>query len=471
MNFRFYVRLASAALGLLQSSCLLGPKGELPAAAEPSAFKGAAESGSVERPMRPEWWTVFHDARLDALAERIEGENLQLRAALARVDQAYAALGVDAALRVPRLDGAAGATRNRASKGGLGGGFFGVDTTQYRAGLLLDWEVDLWGRVRRLVEARQAEATEAEALAEDVKLALQAELVRNYFALRFTDAEAEVLEGAVQTRLDNLELAQRRFQGGVAAELDVARAETELAATRAEAARLAGTRTRLENAIAVLVGQAPSEFHLPVRPLSGAPPQLRAGLPVEALSNRPDIAASQQRLVAANARIGVATAEFFPKLSLIGNGGYSSLKPDTFLLWSSRTYSIGPSVSIPMFQGGRLRMGLKRARAEQAEAVADYQQAVLVALREVEDALGDLGALRREIGAQEEAVRSAQRAVALSTKRYEEGLVSSIEVVDAVREQLTAERRAVQVRAQQHEATVRLIQALGGGVRATDVSR
>jgi multidrug efflux system outer membrane protein len=193
-------------------------------------------------------------------------------------------------------------------------------------------------------------------------------------------------------------------------------------------------------------------------------PVIRAGVPMEMLAARPDVAAAKAELVAAYAHVGVARAEYFPKVTLIGSGGYSNIKSSDFLEWSSRTFVIGPEVSVPIFQGGRLRANEKLARAEFAEAVADYRQTVLNALRDVENALADLAAARDQTGAQARAVEAAGRALELSNKRYRAGLVSSLEVVDAVREQLEAERRAVQIRGRQFEATVQLIQGLGGGV-------
>lgn len=453
-------------LALALSSCTVGPRLTMPDAANPSAFKGGSSGQTVDR---PDWWTVFGDSTLSSLVQQIDDQNLTLRAALARTNQAYAALGVERGALFPAADLGGFISRNRNSGADLGGNFLGGYNTQYRSSLGVGWEIDLWGRVRSLVESRKAEAEAAGALENDVKLALQAQLVRSYHALRFLDEERRVLQAAVATREQNLKLAEDRFRGGLTSELDVARAETELATTRAELARLQAPRTKSENAIAVLVGRAPSDFELAPRKARLSLPQVRSGLPMEALSHRPDIAATQQTLRGANAEVGVAIAEFLPLFSLTGSGGLSSISSTNFLQWSSRQFNIGPEVSLPLFQGGRLRSGLKRARARHEEAVADYQQTVLEALREVEDALADLAALRTESSTQAGAVRASTRALDLSTQRYKEGLVSFIEVVDALREQLTAERRAVQIRGQQFEATTQLIQALGGGLGPRDI--
>ncbi len=459
-----FFRAALAAT--LLAGCQTTPDLRMPDAASPAVFKGGSEGAAL----RADWWSVFHDGELNRLAKRLDGGNLQLQAALARADQAYAALGVARSEVFPNVNASGSVQRNRSSDNDLGGGFFSSYSTQYRAGLALGWEIDLWGRVRRLVEAGRAEADAADALVEDVRLALRGQLARNYFALRTLDQERQVLEDAVKTREENLKLAQRRFDGGITPELDVARADTELAATRSALASLRGPRTRLENSIAVLVGQAPSDFRLAERGLTARLPTIRAGVPMEMLAVRPDVAAAKARLVAAHARVGAARAEYFPKVSLIGSGGLSSINASEFLSWSSRTFALGPEVTLPIFQGGRLRANEKRARAEYAEAVANYRQAVLNALVDVENALADLASLQGQTGAQAQAVQAAERALALSNRRYEAGLVSSIEVVDAVREQLNAQRRAVQIRGQQFESTVQLIQGLGGGLSTKHTS-
>ncbi|MEM7697482.1 MAG: TolC family protein, partial [Verrucomicrobiota bacterium] len=216
--------------------------------------------------------------------------------------------------------------------------------------------------------------------------------------------------------------------------------------------------------IAVLLGRAPSRFSIRRERLDFRLPKIHSGVPMEILQHRPDIAAAVSSLDSANAAVGVAKREFLPRFELISSGGLSSLNSSDFFDWSSRTFALGPEITVPVFQGGRLRSNLERNRAIQAEALATYQDTVLIAMREVEDALVDIEALEAERNAQSLAVRASTRALSLSNKRYEEGLVSSIEVIDAVREQLDAQRRAVQIRSLQYDATVRLIQALGGGL-------
>lgn len=427
----------------------------------PSKFKGGNNSVSH---VPKDWWKLFRDSELSSLVGRIEDENLQLRAGMARIDQAYAVLGISRADLVPNLAGSGAAKRNRSSENDLGGDFFPNLTNQYDGALAAGWEIDLWGRVRNAVRGAKADAEQVERLTDDLRLSLQSQLARNYFALRFLDREMQVLRQAVASREANLQLATDRFEGELTSELDVSRAETELSATKADLVRLKGPRTRLENAIAVLVGEAPSGFT--VRVLASEPklPTVRPGVPLSVLENRPDVAAAISRLDSTSAQIGVAKAEFLPRFELIGSGGLSSVSSTDFFDWSSRTFSVGPEVTLPVFQGGRLKANLKGARAAQEEALANYQQTVLDALREVDDALADLAALRAELEAQGLAVRASNRALEISEKRYKEGLVNSIDVVDALREKLNADRRVVQIRGQQFDATVNLIQAMGGGM-------
>jgi multidrug efflux system outer membrane protein len=456
---RFCLTGAAVAALLMVGCTTLSEPAEVSVEA-PEKFRG---DSSQAPPPRADWWKSFRDSQLNGLVDRIGTDNFQLQAGLARIDQSLAVLGVSRSQQVPSLNAGGTVQNNRSSANDLGGSFFELESTQYVGSLNSSWEIDLWGRVRNQVAASRADAENIQRLTADLQLSLQTQLARNYFSLRFLDEEARVLRAAVKTRRDNLGSAKERFEGGRAGELDVARAEVELATAEAELARIDGPRSRLENAIAVLVGEAPANFRIQPRKAGFRLPAIGSGVPMATLQNRPDIAAAVSRLESTSARIGVAKAEFFPRIDLVGSGGLSSVSTDNFLDWSSRTFGIGPEVSIPLFQGGRLRANLGKARAEQAEALADYQQAVLDALREVEDALADLRALRTEYGAQQIAVKASEKSVGLSLKRYSEGLVSSIEWVDAIRAQLDAERRAVQIRGLQYDATVRLIQALGGG--------
>src|SRR5213076_2660573 len=292
------------------------------------------------------------------------------------------------------------------------------------------------------------------------------DVAQNYFALRALDAEIATVAGTVDLRKEQVQLVRSRFEGGIGSELDVARAQTELATTEAEAASLAQRRAELENAIAILVGGNPSSFRLSAlgtNEWNPQPPGIPAGLPAELLERRPDVAEAERQLASANARIGVAKAAFFPVLSLTGSGGYVSGDIDSLFNWESRTWSIGPSLSLPIFAGGRNRANYKRSQAAFEEAVARYRQQVLVAFGDVENSLAGIRYLTDQAAAQQRAVANARRAAELATDRYRSGIVSYLEVVDASRDALQAERANAQLAGQRLITAVQLIKALGGG--------
>jgi multidrug efflux system outer membrane protein len=269
----------------------------------------------------------------------------------------------------------------------------------------------------------------------------------------------------VSLRVEQVDLVRSRFNGGIGSDLDVARAETELATTEAEAASLAQRRAELENAIAILTGNNPSTFTLAADTNTWAPqpPVIPAGLPAELLERRPDVSEAERHLAAANARIGVAKAAFFPVLTLTGSGGFISGDIDSLFKWDSRTWSLGPSLSLPLFAGGRNRANLQRSRSAFEESVALYRQQVLVAFGEVENNLAGIHYLDTQAEAQQRAVTTARRAANLASDRYRSGIVSYIEVVDANRDALQSERANAQLTGQRLNASVRLIKALGGG--------
>jgi multidrug efflux system outer membrane protein len=332
----------------------------------------------------------------------------------------------------------------------------------------LSYEVDLWGRVRRGFESARADAQSSLAAFQNILLTLGADLAQNYFALRALDAEIATVTATVDLRKEQVRLVRSRFEGGIGNELDIARAQTELATTEAEAASLAQRRNEFENAIAILVGENPTTFKLAAANGAGtnwnpAPPEIPAGLPADLLERRPDVAEAERQLASANAQIGVAKASFFPVLTLTGSGGYLSGQIDTLFKWDSRVWSIGPSVSLPIFAGGRNRANYKRSQAAFEEATARYRQRILVAFGDVENSLSGIRHLNDQAAAQQRAVDNARRAADLASERYRSGLVSYLEVVDANREALQAERANAQLAGQRQIASVRLIKALGGG--------
>jgi multidrug efflux system outer membrane protein len=284
--------------------------------------------------------------------------------------------------------------------------------------------------------------------------------------LRALDAEIGTVARTIDLRREQVKLVRSRFEGGIGNELDIARAETELATTEAEAAALARRRTELENALAILAGSNPAVFRVPANTSTNwdpVPPQIPAGLPADLLERRPDVAQAERLLASANARIGVAKAAFFPVLSMTASGGYLSGELDNLFNWDSRVWSIGPSLSLPIFAGGRNRANYHRAQAAFQETVARYRQQVLVAFGDVENSLSGIRHLADQSTAQQRAVAQASRAAELATQRYRSGIVAYIEVIDAERDALQAERANAQLAGQRLIATVQLIKALGGG--------
>jgi multidrug efflux system outer membrane protein len=465
-HFPIMRNIIAASIVLSITSCkLVGPNHSVPESESASAFKGA--SGDFSARMDKRWWKAFGDGKLNSLMLDLEKGNFDLRAAEARRNQAFAALGVDRSQLAPQVFSDASVARNRGSENNRGGGGGAMETyfTQYRVGMSLGYELDLWGRVRRIVEAGTANAEAADASVDQVKLSLQAQLARSYFALRFLDSEAAVLNQALGTRQETLDLANDRFKGGKTSELDVARAQSELAATRAQLVSLQSPRASLENAIAVLAGKNASNFSISPEPLEGSAPRVPAGSPAQLLGRRPDVFVAERKLAQSSANIGVSEANFYPRISLIGSGGLASINSSDFMKWSSTEFAIGPQVDLPLFQGLRRKADYTLAKAQHEEAVATYQQTVLSAFADVESALAARRAANNEIAAQNDSIEASQKSYDLSNVRYKEGVSSYLEVVDSQRELLNAQRNEVQARGRSFEATVLLMQALGGGFR------
>lgn len=451
---------SSLVLAAAAAAAAVGPDYERPAVTAPLAWRAAASTASLPR---GDWWKLFHDETLDRLEDRALTANQGLVAAAARVTQARAAAGIARASYFPAVGARPSFDRGRTSTT-TDNVFPASETSTWRGAFDAAWELDLFGRVRRLNEGARAEAAASAADFANVRLALSAEVAANYFTLRALDRELALVNDGVGLRRKALELVTARRTDGAATDFDVARAETELASTEAEAAALANRRAAAQNALAVLLGEAAPDFQLsaPSSPLP-APVAVPAGLPAELLERRPDIAAAEAALAAANARIGVAKAAFFPAISLTGSFGFASGDFDTLFNADSKLWSIGPSLYLPIFQGGRNRSNLARSRAAFDENVALFRQRVLVAFREVQDALTGSQLLADQSAALDRAVAAARRAGALAQTRYDAGYVAYFEVIDAQRTVLAAERAATQLAAQRLVNSVALVKALGGG--------
>ncbi|MDM8535579.1 efflux transporter outer membrane subunit [Desulfobacterales bacterium HSG17] len=447
---------------LFLAGCTVGPDYKKPEIPLPSEFKGnkdwkIAEPG--DHLPKGQWWTIFNDPVLNDLENQAGEANQNLQAAAARVIQARAVAGISESDKYPDINANPSARRARTN---LGEGMSNTSNT-FSLPFDLSYELDLWGRVRRSNQASQADATASQSDYENVRLSLQADVARNYFQLRALDKEINIVERTTELRKESLRLVESRFKNGYISKLDLERAKTELASTKAEISALRKSRGELENALAVLLGKLASEFSLSPALQNIGVPKIAPTLPSQLLERRPDVARAERSVAAANARIGVAKAAFFPTIRINGSAGYQSSETSSLLDWDSRVWSLGPNISLPIFSGGSNRANLEKAKAAYDETVANYKQTVLVAFKEAEDGLSGLHHLKEQAGAQNQALESAKNALKISESQYKAGLISYLEVVDAQRTSLQTERASVQISGRQLETTVKLIKALGGG--------
>lgn len=448
----------SFVLAALLAGCSLAPKFEPPQVEIPTDYRWKVAQPAEAQP-RGDWWAAFDDAALNRLeAQALEG-NQTLKALAARVAQARALVGVVQADRYPRVDAGFGPSRIRPEGGSA--------QTDWRGLITVSYEVDLFGRIADSVAAAQADYGASEAAFQSLRLALQADVAQTYFALRQADEELALLRDTVALRADSVRLLERRYEAGDISELDLARARTELETARSDAVDLERRRARLEHALAVLTGNVPSTFRMEPAPLVTALPAIPAGLPSELLQRRPDIASAVRSMAAANARIGVAKAAFFPVLNLTAQGGYESRELGDLFEWSARTWALGPLfgtiLTLPLFDGGRNDANLERAYHALDEAAATYRQQVLVAFSEVEDSLVDVRLLDDQGRATQAATASASRALAIAQARYRTGATGYLDVIDAERSLLAVQRQHTRIRGARAASTVALIRALGGG--------
>ena len=458
--------LSLLALSLAVAACAAPRPPESKSLVVPSAYREADTAPTANwRPAVPAdakdrgaWWLVFGDEELNGLIDAAVRANPGLDIALARVKESRATAGLADADRALQVSAGLGPTR----EGGPGP----VATTQWRGLLSFSYEVDLFGRLSDESRAARLDAQAQAAAYRSVLLALQADVAQQYFALRSLDSELDVLRKTVALREEALKLARHRYEAGDTSELDVAQARTELANTQAEEQGVRRSRELHDHALAVLLGKAPAEFTLAQSPLVAAAVEVPAGLPSELLERRPDIAQAQRTLAAASARIGAARAAFFPSLVLTGAGGYASDQLKDLFKWSSRSWLLGPylgtALTAPLLDGGRNRANLAFANAGYEREVANYRQQVLAGFRDVEDSLSALHTLELQARYQDEAVASAALATQLAQSRYRHGAASYLEVIDAQRSSLSAERAQSQIRGQRANASVGLIRALGG---------
>lgn len=446
---------------ILVTGCVVGPDYKRPAAPIPTAWKEPHLNTNGFR-LSPNWWGVFNDPELDFLESEAVLANQDLKRAVARVAEARALARASAADWYPGL-GAGAAFQGIRHSAGTDNVLPHLETSEYSTSFDLSYEIDVWGRVRRTVEAVKADANAVSTDLQVVLLTLTADVARTYQLLRSLDNEKLVIQASIALRKDTVQLQQTRFQAGLINEVDVSRSKTELANVEAELHAVNRQRAQTEHALAVLCGRPPANFSVSARPASLRLPEIPPGLPAELLQRRPDVLEAEQRLEASNARIGVAKAAFFPRIKLTGSAGFASADLGSLFDWPSRIAQFGPSLSVPIFQGGENQANLRAAGARYEQSLAAYRETILRAFRDVEDSLSDLSALAFQSEAVTRALTSARDTATLANERYQRGLSSYLEVVDAQRAALEAERQDTQLRGQRAVATILLVKALGGG--------
>lgn len=455
------VTLAAALL----AGCSMAPAYQPPQTSAPAAYKevaGWSAAQPADATPRGNWWEAFNDPVLNDLETRAEQASPTLAAALARYDQARAAARVENADLFPQISAGADAGRRRVSGNRFQGNGSAVTYNDYVVGGSLDYELDLWGRIRNSVKAARADADASNADLASARLSLQAAVADAYARLRGLDAQAELLHQTVEAFGKAYDLTDRRHKGGVSSGIDVNRAKTVLDNAKADISAIANERAATEHEIAALVGAIASDFSIAARTQPLAAPDVPTGAPSQLLERRPDIAAAERRMFAANARIGVAKAAFFPTLTLGLTGGWETTHGDLFSTPNS-FWGLGPaSALLNLFDGGKRRAQVKMSRAEYEELAAGYRDTVLTAFRQVEDAVAANHHLSDQIGHQRSAADAAQRTSDLALTRYRDGASDYLEVVTAQTDALDAQRAVLIAQTQRMRASVALVKALGG---------
>ncbi|MGH6645767.1 efflux transporter outer membrane subunit [Aquabacterium sp.] len=450
------------------SACSMAPVYQRPEVAQPAAFQEIPPGWQAAQPAddqaRGDWWRRFGDDTLNTLQARVTVSNQNLKAALARYDQARALADIARAPSLPLLNATVSATRARASQNSAKAPAGSPLSSDHSLGLNLSYELDLWGRVRNAAQSGDARVQASAADLEALRLSLQAELASNYFALRGQERMAQLLGHVLDAYEQALALTQRRFDGGLVTGLDVDQARLQLENTRTTLADVQLKRAQLVHAIAVLVGEPAPGFGVPGGdfPKAALDARIQAGLPSSLLERRPDVAAAERRVFAANADIGVARAAYYPTFSIGGTLGLQSAASSNWFEAPSRFWSVGPQALLNLFDGGRTDANIRVSRAAFDEAAANYRQTVLTAYREAEDSLAAVRQLDLESISQQAAEAAATRALAQSRRQYDSGLVTYLSVVTAQTALLQASQAGVNIEVARLNARVQLIKALGG---------
>jgi len=463
---------------LLGLACAVGPKYEKPTVSTPPAYK---EASSREIPgttwvaaqpsdavLRGHWWEMFQDPVLNGLEERVDLSNQNIAASMAAFAEARAVVKQARAQYFPTVTTSPGVTVSHtpvvpgvpAQSGSV---------TDYAFPFDASWAPDLWGRIRNTVRGNVAAAQASAADLENARLTAHAEVAVDYYQLRTQDALKQVLDSTVSAYRESLKLTQALYETGIDSEEAVAQAETQLDTAEASATNVGILRAQYEHAIALLIGEPASSFSLSPAPWTAEPPLIPAGLPSQLLERRPDIAASERLVAQANAQIGIATAAYFPSLTLTGSVGVESTSLASLFTWPSRVWSVGAELAETLFDAGLRRATVQQFEASYEQAVATYRQTVLTAFQQVEDNLSTLRILSQQIGQQDTAVKASQHYLTLATDRYKLGLDPYLNVITAQTALLGNEQTLANLRMQQMTASVGLIEALGGGWQASQL--
>jgi NodT family efflux transporter outer membrane factor (OMF) lipoprotein len=460
-NYKIIIILGAFSL---ITACSVGPDYVRPTVTVPPVFKEMS-GWKVAQPkddiIKGPWWEMFNDPQLNALEQQVNISNQNIAAAEAQFRQARALAQEARAAFFPTATAGASLTRSRTSgtfKNTPGGAY-----TDYQLPLDLSWELDIWGKIRRSVEAGRASAQASAADLEATRLSTQSQLAQDYFQLCTLDAQKKLLDATVSAYRKFLELTVNQYESGVASQANVLQAETQLKTTEAQAIDVGVQRAQLEHAIAVLIGKPVSLFSIPLTPLAAIPPIIPVGVPSALLERRPDIAAAERSAAAANAQIGVAKAAYYPTVTLSASGGLESTNPAQWFTWPSRFWAFGPAISETLFDGGLRSAQTDQARAAYDASVATYRQTVLTGFQEVEDNLSALRILEKEARAQDEAVKASRQSVVFTTNQYKVGVASALDVINTQVTDLNNERTVITILGNRMTDSVLLIGALGGG--------
>lgn len=475
--------IATLALAIFAAGCAVGPTYKRPPIAGTPAFKEAPPAGWKEAEpnegiLRGRWWEIYNDPHLNDLVSKVELSNQNVIAAMAQYREAVDQVQIARAALFPTVTASPSAVVTRGSSlssrgqliSGSSGGTTGTTgrsgsevNVNYAMPFDISYQADVWGNIRRSVTATRDLAQASAADLENAKLTFQAQLAQMYFQLHGLDADADLLRRNVTIFEQSLQLTEERFNAGIASGADVAQAKTQLETTRAQLLDVGVGRAQFEHAIAVLIGETPAMVSIPEEILNRPPPQIPLGLPSTLIERRPDVAATERAIAAANEQIGISKAAFFPMLTLGGTGGFVSTSLATLFTVPSLFWSVGPQLAATLFDGGLRKGQLHLSKDAYDESVAIYRQTVLTAFQQVEDQLSSLRILEQEQSVQEEARKAAQEAVDIAMAQYRAGTADYLAVIVLQAALLQAERQVIDILTRRLTASVLLIEALGGG--------